>query len=312
MARHRLPHHRAYECFHRRMSCDGCGVSVTFRESKDSHPCSASPETTKASNSDCCPSCGQECAHTSQSTSLTSVTTNTHVHRWVCPKALVPCAQNARGCPAIVARDELESHSKTCAFEALSSFFAANDARFAALERKQEELRSENEGLRAQLWSLRRAEIVPRSLRDGPEPTPTHQPPPPASPQPPPVSPTTPTSSAVADARPAPAPELPTAPSLSATRSGLPPPLTLPPRPAPTPIQPAQAQRTPPEPLSPREQLVHIPPSFLAPPPRLSYTDWVLSRLPPPTAYGDGCAALRAALIHLAAGLDASERRNEV
>jgi len=27
-----MPHHRAYECFHRRMECNRCGVVVTFKE----------------------------------------------------------------------------------------------------------------------------------------------------------------------------------------------------------------------------------------------------------------------------------------
>lgn len=189
-------------------------------------------------------------------------------------------------------RDELEGHLKTCPFEALASFFAVNDARFASLEQRQEELRAENEGLRAQMWTLRRFQIVPRSLRDGlGDETPLSR----TAQEP---SPTTPPS-ATRDVS-------PTSPSASATRLDPPPPPSV--------LPPAQvAAATTSDLLSPtREQVLHIPQSFLSPPPRLSYTDWVVGRLPPPSAYGDGCAALRAGLIHLAAGLDASERRNEV
>jgi hypothetical protein len=186
-----------------------------------------------------------------------------------------------------VPRDELEGHLKTCPFEALSSFFVSNDARFATLERKQEELRAENEGLRAQLWTLRRFQIVPRSLRDGLD-----------EPLSPAQEPSQTPPSATRD-------ESPSSPSASATRLDPPPPLPA--------LLPATAAASTSDLLSPtREQVLHIPQSFLSPPPRLSYTDWVLGRLPPPSAYSDGCATLRAAVIHLAAGLDASERRNEV
>ncbi|BEI93722.1 uncharacterized protein CcaverHIS019_0601810 [Cutaneotrichosporon cavernicola] len=268
MARHRLPHHRAYECFHRRMDCHGCGVAVTFREAKDKDIHGCVPQ---ASQTD-------------------KMTTMAHVHRWVCTKAPVPCTQSSRGCTAIVPRDELESHLKTCPFEALSSFFKVNDARFATLERRQEELSAENEGLRAQLWSLRRTQIVPRSLRDGLDE---------------PLLPTAQEPSLTAP-RSASRHESPSSPSPSATRMDPPPPIPV--------IYPAVATiASTSDPLSPtREQVLHIPQSFLSPPPRLSYTDWVLGRLLPPSAYSDGCAALRAAVIHLAAGLDASERRNEV
>ena len=34
MAAHRLPHHRAYECFKRRMACGRCDVLLTFREAQ--------------------------------------------------------------------------------------------------------------------------------------------------------------------------------------------------------------------------------------------------------------------------------------
>ncbi|GMK58326.1 hypothetical protein CspeluHIS016_0503580 [Cutaneotrichosporon spelunceum] len=226
MARHRLPHHRAYE-----------------------------------------------------------LTTMAHVHRWVCTKAPVPCTKSSRGCRAIVPRDELEGHLKTCPFEALSLFFTANDARFAALERQHEELRTQNEGLRAQLWSLGRSHLVPRGPLGGQDPA--------LSPMPQEPSLGTPLSAS--------RDESPSSPSPNATRLD---PLS-PPAVAAT---ASTSDQLPPT----REQPLFIPQSFLSPPPRLSYTDWVSGRLPPPSAYGDGCAALRAALIHLAAGLDASERRNEV
>lgn len=289
------------------MVCDGCGVSVTFREVKDSHGCgnSTKPSTlTDDKKCHCCPSCGVECTPPSyfNRSPLTTVTAKAHVHRWVCPKALVPCMHSARGCAAIVPRDELEAHLKACTFEALGPFFAVNDARFAALERRHEEVRAENEYLRAQLWTLRRFEILPRSLRDGlgsmggPE----------AAAQP--------HSPIVQDSPRSPAPATRDMPSNSlssnATRMDpAPPPQTLHPT---TLAQPTSSHASDSF-LSPtREQLLHIPQSFLSPPPRLSYADWVLGHLPPPSTYGDGCAALRAALIHLATGLDASERRNEV
>lgn len=34
MARHRMPHHRAYECFQRRMACSKCDITLTFKEAK--------------------------------------------------------------------------------------------------------------------------------------------------------------------------------------------------------------------------------------------------------------------------------------
>lgn len=62
MARHRLPHHRAYECFHRRMDCDGCGVTVTFREAKDKDTHGCSSQAVHSDKSDGCINCGVECA----------------------------------------------------------------------------------------------------------------------------------------------------------------------------------------------------------------------------------------------------------
>jgi hypothetical protein len=45
----------------------------------------------------------------------------------------------------------------------------------------------------------------------------------------------------------------------------------------------------------------------------MNYTDWVLQRLPPTHMYpNEACIALHASIIHLAAGLDAAERRNEM
>ncbi|KAL1408620.1 hypothetical protein Q8F55_005433 [Vanrija albida] len=41
MTRHRMPHHRAYECFQRRMECGKCGIVLTFKEAKQPRGCSA-------------------------------------------------------------------------------------------------------------------------------------------------------------------------------------------------------------------------------------------------------------------------------
>lgn len=165
-------------------------------------------------------------------------------HRWSCPRALIPCSQSARGCPAVFPRDGLAEHLKACQFEALAAFFVANDARFAAIESQHDELRAENEGLRAELWNARRGAILPRALWEAPQAAgEVHVS----------VGPTQPQS-----------------------------------------LDPARGRP---------------PASFLQPPPRVSYTDWVLDHLHPPSArYSD----LRASILHLAAGLDASERRTEV
>ncbi|WOO82952.1 E3 ubiquitin-protein ligase NRDP1 [Vanrija pseudolonga] len=141
MTRHRMPHHRAYECFQRRMECAKCGIVFTFKEAKDDHGHAhgeaAAPGQAK------CEACSQP------------MSTPAHLHRWVCPASPVPCPQQPRGCSAIVRRAHLESHMATCPFELLSGFFAANDARIAALEARVDELHGENELLRVQLFSGR-------------------------------------------------------------------------------------------------------------------------------------------------------------
>lgn len=300
------------------MSCDGCGVTVTFREAKDSHGCTMTPGTLTPSDTgescgDCCPSCGVECecereplsSHIARLSLMAVTPTKAHIHRWVCAKAMVPCTQSTRGCPATVPRDELEAHLKVCAFEALGAFFVTNDARLAALEKRQDELRAENEGLRAQIWTMRRFEIVPRSLRDSLSGS---------------RSDDTPPLSSITQEPPATTAQDRSANfSLPTTTRSDPPPTAITRSSTTTtaPATPAMSQPTPTHTVDSLsfpnlEQVIHIPQSFLSPPPRMSYQDWVISRLPPSSAYADGCAALRTALVHLAAGLDAAERRNEV
>lgn len=282
------------------------------------------------------PPSGQGCTYRLELTS--PVLTNETLHRWLCPAQPVPCTQSSRGCAVIVPRSELEAHLATCPFEALSPYFAAMDVRFAAIERKYDELRTENEGLRSQLWNMRRGMVIPRSLwgddsaatmslaSDPPSPTTVPVSVPPPSPL------TTPFTASsipvgprqVVDTDPEATPTVTTEPFPDPHPSPRSRPTTLMPAPpmpdlAPSPM--SLSPVTPPTPSTstspaPQPRDPHAFPSrstLLSPPPRTSYTDWVLERLPPPSHYhDDGCTALRQAVIHLAAGLDACERRSEM
>lgn len=66
--------------------------------------------------------------------------TDRRLHRWSCPEAKVLCTHAARGCAAIITRAGLSEHIQSCPFEAISSYFAMNDARFAAVEERGTEL----------------------------------------------------------------------------------------------------------------------------------------------------------------------------
>lgn len=243
-----------------------------------------------------------------------AVTTASGLHRWTCPGAPVPCTHSSRGCTAIVPRSTLEKHLEGCPFEALGAFFAANDARFTALEKKQEELVAENDSLRSQLWNLRRGMVIPRGLWgqdyaaagiDWPSVEPEHTPSP-RSPSGPmrTSSVTIPGREGIEtdpDATPTAANNFPHHPedgisvtTTVATSSS--PPSPPPPLPSVVSPRPVQAQAAP-----------------FGPPPHMPYIDWVLQRLPSPRMYGsEECAALCTSVIHLAAGLDAAERRSEM
>ena len=60
MARHRLAHHRAYDCFQRQMGCDMCGVLLTFKDQTD-HAASHSHGQTDSISSTTCDACGETC-----------------------------------------------------------------------------------------------------------------------------------------------------------------------------------------------------------------------------------------------------------
>lgn len=192
----------------------------------------------------------------------------------------------------------------SCPFEAMSSFFTITEARFKALERKFEQVQAENEGLRSQLWGLRRGLIVPRSLwaTGDDQPVVDISASAPPSPQHPPAL--------VRSAQEG-APEGSTSTSSHLSSDS---PRTV--------AEDADATPVPPPDVSPAavsesttaaQTRLRSGSTLLQPPSGMSYTDWVVSRLPGPSAYQtEGCAALRAAIIHLAAGLDAAERRSEV
>ncbi|ORY26702.1 hypothetical protein BCR39DRAFT_252279 [Naematelia encephala] len=137
MARRRLSHHRAYECFQRKMECRKCGVLLRFRD-QTAH---LRPEC--EDQSELCDLCDEPLG------------ASKHLHGWSCPLAHVPCTHSSRGCPSLIARKDLDTHLASCPFEAMSSFFTMNDARFKALEERNDALESEVGRLRAELRDVR-------------------------------------------------------------------------------------------------------------------------------------------------------------
>ncbi|WWD03579.1 hypothetical protein V865_001633 [Kwoniella europaea PYCC6329] len=139
MARHRLPHHRAYECFQRKMECKKCGTMLVFKD----RAAQLKP--------DCCEETATTCEVCSE-----TLGSDKHLHQWTCPQVLVACPHTARGCPTIISRSDLQAHLDACPFEALSGYFEQNDARFRLLEQKNETLQAEVDLLKSELVSIRR------------------------------------------------------------------------------------------------------------------------------------------------------------
>ncbi|WVR00288.1 hypothetical protein IAU59_007431 [Kwoniella sp. CBS 9459] len=138
MARHRLPHHRAYECFQRNMECAKCGNMLVFKDRKVNM------------KPDCCQEEAESCGSCGQ-----TLGTNRSTHQWTCPSVRVPCPHLNRGCAAIVSRSSLQQHLDQCPFENLATFFEINDARFKAVEERNELLQAELGVLRADLAGMR-------------------------------------------------------------------------------------------------------------------------------------------------------------
>ncbi|WWC64460.1 uncharacterized protein I303_107070 [Kwoniella dejecticola CBS 10117] len=320
MSRHRLPHHRAYECFQRNMECKKCGTMLVFKDrkaQKSSECCQSSSAEGK------CELCEEIIGHDSLH------------HRWTCPRVRVACPHVTRGCPAIIPRSELQNHLKTCSFEALSAFFEQNDARFRLLEQKNEtlqaevdllktELRSSNSGngRPPQLWGsrVRPHSFIPEDL-----------------------SPTAPTAHWLDLAPPqidvlseeSPSPPTPTVPVNPSGQtlnndSETTPRLTIPP----AQNRHGQTASSPTSPVSPRPSpqthsasaypgvtaraaadLAHqrsmVAPSFGS---HQSYADWTFNRLSSHNMPNieDAIMALRDSVLQLAGGIDTMERRNEV
>ncbi|WWC71894.1 uncharacterized protein I206_105853 [Kwoniella pini CBS 10737] len=136
MARHRLPHHRAYECFQRRMECEKCGTVLVFKDRS------------AQKNPDCCQVSSTKCELCDE-----ILGKDTPRHHWICPKKNVACPHGTRGCPAIIARSALQTHLDACPFEALSGFFEQNDARLRLLEQRNETLQAEIDLLKVEMQS---------------------------------------------------------------------------------------------------------------------------------------------------------------
>ena len=208
---------------------------------------------------------------------LTSSTS--HLHQWTCPQVQIPCVHAGRGCPTIMPRAELDCHLVSCPFEALGDFFLSNDARFVALEEKQNQLQGENELLRAELRHFRLNVSVARQSLGSMWRQAVDEPRWGASPD---------NSSADLDVedqsgQPEPAGGLPTA-SLALSHNAQ--------------VPSAYSRHRG---LSPSVE-------------RQRYADWAFGRLSSSQTISlDGVVAgLRSVVLHLAAGLDTMERRNEV
>lgn len=73
----------------------------------------------------------------------------------MCPAALVPCPHAHRGCPTITPRSSLSAHLETCPFEALAGYFTTNDARWRAMEERFEQINERNAQLSSEVNLLR-------------------------------------------------------------------------------------------------------------------------------------------------------------
>ncbi|TYJ58444.1 hypothetical protein B9479_000650 [Cryptococcus floricola] len=294
MTRHRMPHHRAYDCFQRRMECKKCGTILVFKDQ------------TAHANEECCDQSSDSCDLCGETLGADS-----HMHKWRCTKVQAPCPHAHRGCSSIIPRADIEAHLTTCPFEAFSEFFDVNETRFKSLEVKVESLQSELESVRSHLRRVEgNVDVVSRvrNTSGGGLPWPAPQ-----------VDPIVP---------------VPGRQSTTAPDSGSPRPEALPLPPSPTPVTPTLTNPTPgpatptparnPQRLSfgsslptTRPDMTHqrslVAPSFGS---HQSYADWAFNRLGGSDtgvgSWDDVLNALRGVVVQLAAGLDSMERRNEV
>ncbi|OXG29375.1 E3 ubiquitin-protein ligase NRDP1 [Cryptococcus neoformans Bt15] len=285
MARQRLPHHRAYECFQRKMECRKCGTILVFKDQ------------TTHTNIECRNETKGVCGLCDQ-----NMGPDAHMHKWQCPLVRIPCLHSTRGCSSIIPRSDLQAHLSICPFEAFSGFFEMNDARLKSLISRAESLEEELEHMREHLkrmegnveamgnmrretsdgWRWR--EVGRMGLGDTPPSvTPNH-----SDPQTPPTiysSPPTPTPF-----HPSPPPVISsTSPNIS--------------------ILPSGGARPD---LAPHHHRSIVAPSFGS---HQSYADWTFSRLSGNAGnvgWEEVINGLRTVVIQLASGLDSMERRNEV
>ncbi|WWC91595.1 uncharacterized protein L201_006541 [Kwoniella dendrophila CBS 6074] len=314
MSRHRLPHHRAYECFQRRMECDRCKTILIFKDK------------TAKTSTDCCVEISPACRACGELPEK-----DKQHHRWTCPAIRVACPHSNRGCPAIIARNELQDHLSNCPFEALSGFFEQNDARLRLLEQKNETLQAELELMKAEMTNMRVSDTsrLSRSyegasgLGSASWSDPIRQPginmPSPAQVPSSTTSPSTPLTNAEHSQTPAitnqsqdttPRLAIPTLqPSIPISNTS-------------SPISPLSSSSTrytdalysgitarAAADLSHQRSLVAL--SFAS---HQSYADWAFNRLSSHNMLNveDAVQALRSSIIQLAGGMDTMERRNEV
>lgn len=86
-------------------------------------------------------------------------TSTANLHRWICPSAQIPCTHASKGCHAYTTRSSLSTHLESCHFEALSSFFTANDARIQALESTNANMAREMERMKNEIDGMHRYRI---------------------------------------------------------------------------------------------------------------------------------------------------------
>ncbi|ADV24027.1 conserved hypothetical protein [Cryptococcus gattii WM276] len=134
MTRQKMPHHRAYECFLRKMECTKCGTLLVFKDQ------------TVHTNTECRDETEGHCALCYQ-----NMGADAHTHKWRCPQVCIPCPHSGKGCSSIIPRSDLQAHLSTCPFEAFSGFFEMNDARLKSLTSRAERLEEELESMREHL-----------------------------------------------------------------------------------------------------------------------------------------------------------------
>lgn len=281
-------------------------------------------------------------------TELTPVPTPNH--KWTCPAVPVPCLHQTWGCGAIVPRQDLESHLATCAYEPLQPFLEANHARLASIERRQALLEAENLELKAHLARMTGDPLSPIGLflsptdffRSSIRRMSVHDQPDlrhaasssslnpagrvrdmPSGPNG--DRPVTPLVSSVLTSEPptisvrrdsnislSSVSESEAAPSLprSDSAASLPPP--RPERHADRPRSRPVSERRMSRPTPPRAPVADSAPPAPVSRRQQTHQDWVLDRLPEPGTRPsrETQQSLRAAILHLATGLDAAEQRS--